>query len=144
MTPLAASAPPPRTHTIPMELDTKTRVFHLCVPASLTYSHSPLPNQRHQVVCLHLRPRPLARHPGMLLASLPIRNRLTAQTQAIDDVFRTTRNETDPVRVSEGKTIVATLSTLKYELQHDRKLMCVSAHQYSTTGQLTPFAYQPP
>lgn len=46
-------------------------------------------------------------------------------TQAIDDVFRTTRDATDPEKIAEGKGIVEKLAKLKYELQHDRELSCV-------------------
>ena len=46
-------------------------------------------------------------------------------TQAIDDVFRTTRDTTDPEKIAEGKRIVEKLAKLKYELQHDRELSYV-------------------
>jgi hypothetical protein len=42
------------------------------------------------------------------------------QTQAIDNVFRTTRNAPDETTTAEGKRIVEQLAKLKYELQHDR------------------------
>ncbi|KAF8245170.1 DUF89 domain-containing protein [Wilcoxina mikolae CBS 423.85] len=43
-------------------------------------------------------------------------------TQAIDDIFRATRNVSDTEKVAEGKRIVEKLAKLKYELQHDRVL----------------------
>ncbi|KAI5790263.1 DUF89 domain-containing protein [Geopyxis carbonaria] len=43
-------------------------------------------------------------------------------TQAIDDVFRTTRDHTVPGAIAEGKDLVAQLAKLKYEVQHDRAL----------------------
>lgn len=46
-------------------------------------------------------------------------------TQAIDDVFRTTRDHTDPEKIAEGKRIVEKLAKLKYEVQHDRVLSYV-------------------
>lgn len=46
-------------------------------------------------------------------------------TQAIDDVFRTTRDTADPEKIAEGKRIVEKLAKLKYELQHDRELSYV-------------------
>jgi hypothetical protein len=46
-------------------------------------------------------------------------------TQAIDDVFRTTRDHTDPAKIAEGKRIVEKLAKLKYEVQHDRALSYV-------------------
>ena len=44
------------------------------------------------------------------------------KTGALDDVHRTIVLSTDESKVSEGKAIVAGLATLKYELQHDRRL----------------------
>ncbi|KAA8900875.1 DUF89 domain-containing protein [Sphaerosporella brunnea] len=43
-------------------------------------------------------------------------------TQAIDDIFRTTRDATDPQKIAEGKGLVEKLAKLKYEIQHDRVL----------------------
>lgn len=44
------------------------------------------------------------------------------QTQAIDDVYRTTSQSKDPATTEEGKKIVDELARLKYEVQHDRPL----------------------
>jgi hypothetical protein len=46
----------------------------------------------------------------------------TIITQAIDDVHRSTHTAQDDDTISEGKTVVAELAKLKYELQHDREL----------------------
>lgn len=43
-------------------------------------------------------------------------------TQGIDDVHRATYGITDSDALSEGKSIVAELAKLKYEVQHDREL----------------------
>ncbi|KAK4100180.1 DUF89-domain-containing protein [Parathielavia hyrcaniae] len=43
-------------------------------------------------------------------------------TQAIDDVYRTVGASEDADKVAEGKEILADLSQLKYEVQHDRAL----------------------
>ncbi|KAF2417245.1 putative UPF0364 protein [Tothia fuscella] len=43
-------------------------------------------------------------------------------TQGIDDVHRAAAEATDADMQAEGKTIVAELARLKYELQHDRQL----------------------
>lgn len=44
-------------------------------------------------------------------------------TQAIDDVFRTvSKCDDDSEKQQEGKAIVAEISKLKYEVQHDRQL----------------------
>ncbi|KAK4119217.1 putative UPF0364 protein [Parathielavia appendiculata] len=43
-------------------------------------------------------------------------------TQAIDDVYRTVGASDDADKVAEGKIILAELSQLKYEVQHDRAL----------------------
>jgi hypothetical protein len=48
--------------------------------------------------------------------------RLAKQTQAIDDVHRAVSEATDKEVQEEGKTLVAAIAKLKYELQHDRKL----------------------
>jgi len=45
-----------------------------------------------------------------------------SKTGAIDDVHKAVSAETDAEKVAEGKTIIASLATLKYELQHDRAL----------------------
>ncbi|KIW00786.1 uncharacterized protein PV09_07765 [Verruconis gallopava] len=47
-------------------------------------------------------------------------------TQAIDDVHRATAKATDPEVQAEGKQIIAQLAGLKYELQHDRRLVPLS------------------
>jgi damage-control phosphatase, subfamily III len=44
-------------------------------------------------------------------------------TQAIDDVFKTNDKHTDPEAIAEGKKIIEQLSTLKYEVLHDRKFI---------------------
>ncbi|KAF8463693.1 hypothetical protein BDZ91DRAFT_731449 [Kalaharituber pfeilii] len=43
-------------------------------------------------------------------------------TQAIDDIFRATRDASEPEKIAEGKKIVEQLAKLKYEVQHDRVL----------------------
>ena len=48
-----------------------------------------------------------------------------SQTQAIDHVHRSIAESKDDEAQKEGKTIVETLAALKYEMQHDRKLMSV-------------------
>ena len=50
---------------------------------------------------------------------------LTEQTGAIDDAHRTVTNVIEEPKREEGKKIVAELAKLKYELQHDRKLMYI-------------------
>lgn len=49
-------------------------------------------------------------------------------TGAIDDVHRAIVESRDPnnEEVKEGKTILAGLAKLKYELQHDRQLLYIS------------------
>lgn len=44
------------------------------------------------------------------------------QTQAIDDVYRSTIKSDDPEKTAEGKKIVDELARMKYEVQHDRQL----------------------
>ena len=44
------------------------------------------------------------------------------KTGAIDDVHKAVSAETDADKAAEGKTIIQSLATLKYELQHDRAL----------------------
>jgi len=48
---------------------------------------------------------------------------LTEKTGAIDDVHRAVSETTDEAKRTEGKRIIEELAQLKYELQHDRKLM---------------------
>jgi len=43
-------------------------------------------------------------------------------TQAIDDIFRATRDSTEPGGIAGGKRLVEKLARLKYEVQHDRVL----------------------
>ena len=43
-------------------------------------------------------------------------------TQAIDDVFRSTAEEKDEEKSTEGRQVVSELARLKYELQHNREL----------------------
>lgn len=43
-------------------------------------------------------------------------------TQGIDDVHRSLHNVTDEAVVGQGKSVIAELAKLKYELQHDRHL----------------------
>ncbi|RYP93570.1 hypothetical protein DL770_000312 [Monosporascus sp. CRB-9-2] len=43
-------------------------------------------------------------------------------TQAIDDLYRSVSDCDDAAKQDEGKRIIEELATLKYELQHDRKL----------------------
>jgi hypothetical protein len=44
------------------------------------------------------------------------------KTGAIDDVHKAVSAEKDAEKAEEGKTIISSLATLKYELQHDRAL----------------------
>ncbi len=44
------------------------------------------------------------------------------QTGAIDDVHRASMAASDPETQAEGKSIVAEIGKLKYEMQHDRAL----------------------
>jgi hypothetical protein len=50
---------------------------------------------------------------------------ITSQTGTIDDVHRSVANITEEPKRAEGKSIIADLAKLKYELQHDRKLTLV-------------------
>ncbi|KAL6407865.1 hypothetical protein AUP68_08890 [Ilyonectria robusta] len=43
-------------------------------------------------------------------------------TSAIDDVYRAVSAATDPEAQAEGKKIIEQIATLKYEIEHDRKL----------------------
>lgn len=43
-------------------------------------------------------------------------------TSAIDDVYRAVSAATDPETQAEGKKIIEQIATLKYEIEHDRKL----------------------
>lgn len=45
-----------------------------------------------------------------------------SKTGAIDDVHKAVSAEKDAEKAEEGKTIISSLATLKYELQHDRVL----------------------
>lgn len=44
------------------------------------------------------------------------------QTGAIDDVHKATSKESDPEKSEEGKKITQALTTLKYEIQHNRQM----------------------
>ncbi|KAH7152772.1 hypothetical protein EDB81DRAFT_789661 [Dactylonectria macrodidyma] len=44
-------------------------------------------------------------------------------TGAIDDVYRSVSAATEPEKQAEGKKIIEQLATLKYEMEHDRKLV---------------------
>ncbi|OCK79675.1 DUF89-domain-containing protein [Lepidopterella palustris CBS 459.81] len=52
-------------------------------------------------------------------------------TQGIDDVHRETMTATDPEVVNEGKQIIAELTKLKYELQHDRPMTLIPDDGYA-------------
>ncbi|KAF4344367.1 HRT2-high level expression reduced Ty3 transposition [Fusarium beomiforme] len=43
-------------------------------------------------------------------------------TQGIDDVYRAVTKTSDPEKLAEGKKIIEQLASLKYEVEHDRKL----------------------
>jgi hypothetical protein len=62
------------------------------------------------------------------------------QTGAIDDVHKAISKENDPEKQEEGKRITQGLATLKYELQHDRKLTYVGTNSRLT--HLLTFATQ--
>ena len=47
---------------------------------------------------------------------------LNPQTSAIDDVYKAVSDTKDPEAVQEGKKILESLASLKYELLHDRQL----------------------
>ncbi|EMR69817.1 putative venom protein 2 protein [Eutypa lata UCREL1] len=51
-----------------------------------------------------------------------IDGRLSSQTQAIDDMYRSVSETDDAAKQAEGKKIIEELATLKYEVQHDRTL----------------------
>jgi hypothetical protein len=43
-------------------------------------------------------------------------------TGVIDDMVKAYSNETDETKLKEGKVIVEGISTLKYEIEHDRPI----------------------
>jgi hypothetical protein len=47
------------------------------------------------------------------------------QTGAIDDIHKATARSQNPEEAAEGKKITEAIATLKYELQHNRKLTYV-------------------
>ncbi|KEZ46589.1 hypothetical protein SAPIO_CDS0398 [Scedosporium apiospermum] len=51
-------------------------------------------------------------------------------TSAIDDVYRSVHAATDPEAVQEGKKILESLASLKYEIQHDRQLTPIEDDGY--------------
>jgi damage-control phosphatase, subfamily III len=58
-------------------------------------------------------------------------------TAAIDDMHRTVSalpSDTNPAEVAEGKSLIAALASLKYELQHNRKLTPLPAEPTGPWG----------
>ena len=58
----------------------------------------------------------------MHLSHIPQSLTTFSKTGAIDDVHKAVGAEKDAEKAEEGKTIISSLATLKYELQHDRAL----------------------
>lgn len=88
---------------------------------------SPLQHWRQDVVCVDLCARALAcHHRTPHLPTHPVHHQSTdidtAQTQAIDDIYRTITQANDKEKEAEGKQIVEKIAKLKYEVQHDRAL----------------------
>lgn len=106
-----------------MEFDTKTRkMFNYSIDLQLTV-YSALHDLGSNLICLHIRSRPVARHSGLSqsLTITPTHAKII-KTGAIDDVYRAVVTCDEEEKCTEGKSIVANLAKLKYELQHDRPL----------------------
>lgn len=109
-----------------MEFDTKTREFSFLYTDPPTHIDTAQSNTCDKTSFAFFSARD--RWPVIIVSNVTTctdqaRHMLTiAQTGAIDDVHRATSAETNPEKQEEGKKITQGLATLKYELQHNRKL----------------------